>query len=178
MSLSLIAFQPAIDEPSNIWPSDSVSSSTRLRSKVTCCNAPRGSVKRKSTYLTSFSLISASILAGVVMLAPIPLSLNVGVVIGAALDRRGTRFSGADAHHLGDLRDEDLAVADAAGAGGRLDRLEAGLQLAVGHHHFDLQLRQEIDDVLGPAVELGMALLASVALGFQHRHALDAQLLQ
>ena len=58
MSDSLIAFQPEIDEPSNIVPSENISSSTRLWSKVTCCHFPRGSVKRKSTYLTSLSLIA------------------------------------------------------------------------------------------------------------------------
>src|SRR5882757_4734887 len=57
MSDSLIAFQPAIEEPSNIWPSANVSSSIIVTSKVTCCHLPRGSVKRKSTYLTSLSLI-------------------------------------------------------------------------------------------------------------------------
>ena len=57
MSDSLIAFQPAIEEPSNIWPSAKVSSSIMVTSKVTCCHLPRGSVKRKSTYFTSLSLI-------------------------------------------------------------------------------------------------------------------------
>src|SRR5580692_397068 len=57
MSDSLIAFQPAIDEPSNIVPSEKMSSSIMLISKVTCCHLPRGSVKRRSTYLTSLSLI-------------------------------------------------------------------------------------------------------------------------
>src|SRR3954449_6850456 len=57
MSDSLIAFQPAIDDPSNIWPSANVSSSINDTSKVTCCHLPRGSVKRKSTYFTSLSLI-------------------------------------------------------------------------------------------------------------------------
>src|SRR5712691_3015123 len=58
MSDSLIAFQPAIEEPSNIWPSENVSSSIMVMSKVTCCHLPRGSVNRKSAYLTSLSLIS------------------------------------------------------------------------------------------------------------------------
>ena len=53
-----------------------------------------------------------------------------------------------------------------------------GRQLVVGDHHLDLDLGQEVDDVLGAAVELGVALLAAVALGLQHGHALDAQLLQ
>src|ERR1700735_5428777 len=67
MSDSLIAFQPAIDEPSNIWPSANVSSSIMPMSKVTCCHLPRGSVKRKSTYLTSLSLIIFMTFFGVVM---------------------------------------------------------------------------------------------------------------
>ena len=58
MSDSLIAFQPAIEEPSNMVPSEKISSSTSDRSNVTCCHLPRGSVKRKSTYFTSLSLIA------------------------------------------------------------------------------------------------------------------------
>src|SRR5207302_7966136 len=57
MSDSLIAFQPAIEEPSNIKPSANESSSIMPPSKVTCCHLPRGSVKRRSTYFTSLSLI-------------------------------------------------------------------------------------------------------------------------
>src|SRR5271169_1421856 len=64
---SLIAFQPAIDEPSNIMPSANVSSSIMVTSKVTCCHLPRGSVKRKSTYFTSLSLIVFMTFFGVVM---------------------------------------------------------------------------------------------------------------
>src|SRR5581483_1859413 len=47
MSVSWIAFQPEIDEPSNMMPSAKVSSSTVVMSQVTCCHLPRGSVKRK-----------------------------------------------------------------------------------------------------------------------------------
>src|SRR6476659_2554015 len=57
MSDSLIAFQPAMEEPSNIVPCVNRSSSIMERSKVTCCHLPRGSVKRRSTNLTSLSLI-------------------------------------------------------------------------------------------------------------------------
>src|SRR5712675_2592237 len=67
MSDSWIAFQPAIEEPSNIWPSANVSSSIMLTSKVTCCHFPRGSVKRKSTYFTSLSLINFITSLAVVM---------------------------------------------------------------------------------------------------------------
>src|SRR3977135_861490 len=67
MSDSLIAFQPAIEEPSNIWPSAKVSSSIMPMSKVTCCHLPRGSVKRKSAYFTSLSLFSFMRSLGVVL---------------------------------------------------------------------------------------------------------------
>ena len=67
MSDSLIAFQPAIEEPSNIWPSAKVSSSIIVTSNVTCCHFPRGSVKRKSTYFTSLSLIIFMTFLAVVM---------------------------------------------------------------------------------------------------------------
>src|SRR3954453_19424581 len=70
MSDSLIAFQPAIDEPSNMVPSAKISSSIMPMSKVTCCHLPRGSVKRKSTYLTSLSLIDLRTSLAVFMNTP------------------------------------------------------------------------------------------------------------
>src|ERR1035437_3644063 len=51
-------FQPAIEEPSKAWPFSNLSSLKALTGTVTCCSLPRGSVKRKSTNLTSFSLTS------------------------------------------------------------------------------------------------------------------------
>src|SRR5665213_3539009 len=71
MSDSLIAFQPAIDEPSNIRPSANTSSSIMLTSKVTCCHLPRGSVKRRSTYFTSLSLIDFRTSLAVFMNTPL-----------------------------------------------------------------------------------------------------------
>src|SRR5579872_4539851 len=71
MSDSLIAFQPAIEEPSNISPSEKVSSSIMPTSKVTCCHLPRGSVKRRSTYLTSLSLIDLRTSLAVFMNTPL-----------------------------------------------------------------------------------------------------------
>src|SRR5579863_6535431 len=87
MSDSLIAFQPAIDEPSNIWPSAKVSSSISETSKVTCCHLPRGSVKRKSTYFTSLSLIIFMTFFGVVM-AYVPFRGHVGCLV-ATIDPAG-----------------------------------------------------------------------------------------
>ena len=48
-------FQPAIEEPSNAWPSVNLSSLKAETGTVTCCSLPRVSVKRKSTNLMSFS---------------------------------------------------------------------------------------------------------------------------
>src|ERR1700757_4342514 len=62
-----MAFHPAIEEPSNICPSLNVSSPMIEMSKVTCCHLPRGSVKRKSAYLTSLSLINLRTSLAVVM---------------------------------------------------------------------------------------------------------------
>src|SRR5882672_5449432 len=77
MSDSLIAFQPAIEEPSNIRPSAKVSSSIIVTSNVTCCHLPRGSVKRRSTYLTSLSLIDFRTSLAVFMNTPFGLQVVV-----------------------------------------------------------------------------------------------------
>src|ERR1700728_1569952 len=65
MSDSLIPFQPAIDDPSNILPSVKNPSSTRRVGTVTCCSLPIVSVNRRSANLASFSLINFRTSAGV-----------------------------------------------------------------------------------------------------------------
>jgi hypothetical protein len=70
MSDSLMPFQPAIDEPSNILPSSKKPESIVCDGTVTCCSLPRVSVKRKSTNLTSFSFSMLRTSAGVVMSLP------------------------------------------------------------------------------------------------------------
>src|SRR5580658_6278527 len=65
MSDSLMPFQPAIDEPSNILPSLKKPSSTRRVGTVTCCSLPIVSVKRRSANLASFSLINLRTSAGI-----------------------------------------------------------------------------------------------------------------
>src|SRR5688572_32539788 len=72
--------------------------------------------------------------------------------------------------------DEDLAVADLAGARRLDDGVDGALDLGIGHHHLDLHLGQEIDHVLGAAVQLGMALLAAEALDLGDGQAGDADL--
>ena len=58
------------------------------------------------------------------------------------------------------------------------DRLDGLLDHLVLDHQFELNLGQEIDHVLGAAVELGVALLPSEALGLEHGDALEADLVQ
>src|SRR5689334_14974013 len=79
MSDSLMPFQPAIDEPSNILPSRNSSSSTRCDGIVTCCSLPRVSVKRRSAYLTSLSLINLITSAGFIFRDPLRKGLSLGL---------------------------------------------------------------------------------------------------
>src|ERR1700732_3739642 len=65
MSDSLMPFQPAIDEPSNILPSLKKPSSTKRVGMDTCCSLPIVSVKRRSANLASLSLINFRTSAGV-----------------------------------------------------------------------------------------------------------------
>src|SRR3984957_11936057 len=113
MSDSLIAFQPAIEEPSNMVPSLRKSSSTIIRSKVTCCHLPLGSVKRTSTYLTSFSLISLRMSAAVVAFLSAMGSIFPSTVDADGLDGVHAGFAGADADCFLDIEYENLAVANA-----------------------------------------------------------------
>src|SRR3546814_4444731 len=73
-------------------------------------------------------------------------------------------FAGADAYGLVKVVDENLAVADLAGMSRLADRIDRGIELVVGNRDFDLHFRQEIDHVLGPAIQLGMAFLPAKAL--------------
>src|SRR5215469_5428847 len=73
-------------------------------------------------------------------------------------------FPGPDADHLLDRRNPDLAVADLAGAG----RLDDGLGHPLGEllvdQYLDADLRDELDRVLGPAVDLGVPPLPTISL--------------
>src|SRR4029079_5064494 len=125
MSYSLIAFQPAIDEPSNIWPSAKVSSSIMVTSKVTCCHLPRGSVNRKSTYLTSLSLIIFMTFLAVVMeYVPFRAGLWTHSGWSNVSDGVQTGFPRSNPDRFFDVRDEDFPVADTPGLGGATDRLD------------------------------------------------------
>src|SRR2546430_13622145 len=81
-------------------------------------------------------------------------------------------LAGADAHDLLERRDEDLPVADLSGASRGLDGFDDLVDERVVDGGLDLDLGQEVHDVLGAAVQLRVALLATEALHFGHRDAL------
>src|SRR6185295_18981287 len=87
-------------------------------------------------------------------------------------------IAGADPDRLLDVDHENLAVADAPGAGGILDRLDGVVDHRVLDHHFDFHLGQEVDHIFGAAVEFGMALLPTEALDLGDRDSTDAHLVQ
>src|SRR5271154_662728 len=127
MSDSLIAFQPAIDEPSNIRPSAKTSSSIMPTSKVTCCHLPRGSVKRRSTYLTSLSLIDFRTSLAVFMNPPSYDCLGLGPQT-AAPGLRSIQL-GEDQHNIGVTREVPLVAASTPQGHqicGLLDRIDPG----------------------------------------------------
>src|SRR4051794_21435191 len=112
MSLSLIAFHPAIDEPSNMIPSRNASSLMVETCCAVCCHLPRGSVNRRSTYSTACSVIVSRTLPtpspfSVAILTSSPLLLPGGVA-QPGLDCVPAALAGADPHGVLHRHDEDL----------------------------------------------------------------------
>ena len=58
------------------------------------------------------------------------------------------------------------------------NRLDHALGQAVRNHDFELHLGQEVDDIFGAAIKLGMALLSTKALGLGDCDARDADFMQ
>src|SRR5450755_1389148 len=83
-------------------------------------------------------------------------------------------LTGADAHDLFKLENEDLAVADLAGVGCLLDRLDDAIEHVALDRGFDFDFWKEVDDIFGATVELGMALLTPKTLDLGHGDALHA----
>src|SRR5690606_11788542 len=73
-------------------------------------------------------------------------------------------LAGADADHVLDGEDRDLAVADRAGADGPLDGVDHRRREGVVHEHLDPHLRDHVHLVLRAAVGLRVARLPAEAL--------------
>src|SRR6266516_3125813 len=100
----------------------------------------------------------------------------LGPVPGPGLERVGASLAGPHADDLIDRDRPDLAVADLAGAG-RLDqRVDDSRGGLVGDQDLDPDLGDEVDGVLGAAVDLCVAALAAVALDLADGQAGDADL--
>src|SRR5262245_35098882 len=94
-----------------------------------------------------------------------------------ALDCVQSGLPGADPDRFLDVGDKYLAVADPPGLGGATDRVDGSFHHVVAKYDFDFDLGEEIHHVLGAAIEFRMSLLATEALGFRHRDALQTDLL-
>src|SRR6476619_3668227 len=86
--------------------------------------------------------------------------------------------AGTDPDCLLDRQHANLAVADPPGPCGALDRLDDAVDLVVLDHHLDFPLGDEVDDLFGTAIELGMALLATEALDLTDSDSADAGVVQ
>src|SRR4051812_27340296 len=80
----------------------------------------------------------------------------------------------SDPYESLELRHPDLPVADLAGAGGLCDDVDDLVGLGVIACDLDHRLRNEVDPVLRPSVDLRVPTLATEALRFGDRHAVDA----
>src|SRR2546426_421486 len=90
------------------------------------------------------------------------------------LQRFGPRFAGSDSEDTFGRRDPDLAVADLSRSRGLADDLDEAVDGVVVGHHFDLDLRDELDLVLGAPVDLGVATLTPKPARLGNGHPLDA----
>src|SRR5271166_5352559 len=95
-----------------------------------------------------------------------------------ASQRSLATFIVADADGFVYPREKNLAVTDLSCPSSAGDGLNNFLDHVVGQHQLDLDLWNEIDRIFAATVKLGVAFLPSVTAGFQHRHALHADLVQ
>src|ERR1035437_8783041 len=87
---------------------------------------------------------------------------------GRELNRRFVGFAGADAHHLLDRGDENLAVADLARARGLDDGFDRLLEDSIGHNDLDFHFGQEIHHIFRAAIKLGMPFLPAETFDLGH----------
>src|SRR5690606_1539725 len=91
-------------------------------------------------------------------------------------DRCFAGFPGAHPDHGFHRGHPNLPVPDAAGPGRADDLRHHVVQHRVRHQDFDPELLDEVHGVLGTPVDLGVPLLAPVALGLADRHAQHPEL--
>jgi len=84
----------------------------------------------------------------------------------------------ADSDGVVDLGEENLPIADFSSARGGDDCLHGFFDQVIGKHQLQLDFGNQVDGVFPAAIELGMPFLPTVAAGFEHRHAFDADLVE
>src|SRR3989442_11410959 len=90
------------------------------------------------------------------------------------LDGRLVGFARPDTHHLLHGTHENLPVADLAGTRRLDDSLDRALEHLLRHHDLDFDLRQEVHDIFGAAVEFRVPLLATEAFHLRHSQSGDS----
>jgi len=90
------------------------------------------------------------------------------------LERVRVDFAGPDAQRMINRGDKDFAVADLPSLGRAAMASMTGSAWGSSTAISDSDLRQQIHRVFGAAIDLGVALLAAVAFGFDNSHALQA----
>jgi hypothetical protein len=93
-----------------------------------------------------------------------------------SLDGDFARFARANTNQIFQIRDEDLAVTDAASPGRLNDCIDHLFGLSVTANDFQLDLGQEIDGVFSSAILFFMTLLTAEATHFSDCHPLDSRL--
>jgi tRNA-(ms[2]io[6]A)-hydroxylase len=76
------------------------------------------------------------------------------------------------------IGNKNLAVTHFTGSRSTNDRLDGSLGKLITHGYLDFRFRQEVDNVLGAAIQLGMPALAAKAFDFCHGHAVNADFAQ
>src|ERR1700722_11582744 len=87
-------------------------------------------------------------------------------------------FPSSDANGFLDVGDEDFPVTNAAGLRRAPDGVDGPLDQLIRNHYFDLNFGQKVDNVLGTAIKLGMALLPAKPFGLGDGNALQSNLLK
>src|SRR5579862_77631 len=122
-------------------------------------------------WLRTFTRACARAFAGFFLLAGT-------LAAGFFLDGIRASFTRTDADDILDRNDEDFSVTDAPGLRRLGNRLDDRGDRLVFRDDFKLHLGQEIDDVLGAAVQLCVSLLPTKPFDFTDRDALDADVAQ
>src|SRR5580704_1256165 len=89
-----------------------------------------------------------------------------GIVVGLA---------GANAHRMFERSDENLAIADLAGAGRSRDRFDDARGGLGWYRDLDANFWKEIHGVFGAAIDFRVPLLAAVAFDLGHGQATDSE---